>query len=471
MPAIGVIVAGLLLVAGSASGQTQDVSEARAALLAALERLIATGEPSRATHDEGQHLQIAVSDAIARGDEEIERLASRAAFPLIATASRPVSPITDLPAITIDARQVLRLPRPVPFEAMLHAAVDGREFVPAGRIGTGTRWGGRIDTLLPPGASTPGVHRVRVRAHLVFGGPDDRRWTEVRDLPELSYALFDPDAPADAISSLLTAPATASAGAFAEGLPDLPFGAWLLRLVNGGDPKGKRPVDWMSQFCSERLEDTGRVPRSGDLCSVAWFEHSGEIFRIWFKTGNLRFTEAGPEWRVNPPVVEGINSAHSGAAASTLAEFLEIVSGPRESWPSGDVAIAPGDIVISAPDPARAYRSTVTVTVRNNGTADVAKVQVSYTVADDAVRRPDWRTAVVDVPRRGSTDVTFEAEFPRGYGFVIAHALQWSDASPHDTFASDPTPDDACAFRVVNAAGAPRDYVKSLGDASGCRGW
>lgn len=100
----------------------------RRALIAALESLIATGEPRHTTHDEGERLQLAVDEAIARGDHEIEQLAIRAAAPLTAYISRPVNSTLDLPSVVFSASNVLRVRRSVPYTAQVHASVaDIRE--------------------------------------------------------------------------------------------------------------------------------------------------------------------------------------------------------------------------------------------------------------------------------------------------------------------------------------------------------
>src|SRR5215204_4134370 len=93
--------AGACVVATSslfASARLPQASD-RGALITALEALIATGEPRHTDHDAGQWLQFAVDEAIARGDREIERLAIRAASPLVAFVTPPVSSTRELLSI------------------------------------------------------------------------------------------------------------------------------------------------------------------------------------------------------------------------------------------------------------------------------------------------------------------------------------------------------------------------------------
>lgn len=132
-----------VLLAAPTAGAVQipESTEARAALVAALERLIATGEQSRTYHDEGQVLQLAVTEAINGGDREIERLGIRATSPLVASVSTPVSSTLALPSIEVLSRQALQVPRPVPFEATINVAANGAGFAEDGRgYGHGKRF-------------------------------------------------------------------------------------------------------------------------------------------------------------------------------------------------------------------------------------------------------------------------------------------------------------------------------------------
>lgn len=104
--ATALLVGWIVLVLFGAAGHSNSQETDRPALIAALERLMATGEPRHTTHDEGQRLQLAVDEAVARGDHELERLAIRAASPLTASISPPVGSIRELPKISFDASTV-----------------------------------------------------------------------------------------------------------------------------------------------------------------------------------------------------------------------------------------------------------------------------------------------------------------------------------------------------------------------------
>ena len=120
MRLVAVFCASVLAVGASGPPVVTNGGE-RARLVAALERLITTGEPRHTNHDEGEWLQHAVDEAIGRGDRGIERLAIRAAAPIVARVSRlaaahpelvelELNPVLAGPAgvLALDARTVLR---------------------------------------------------------------------------------------------------------------------------------------------------------------------------------------------------------------------------------------------------------------------------------------------------------------------------------------------------------------------------
>ena len=218
---------------GAAHAQTPDSKLPREALIRALETLIATGEPEHTTHDVGEWMQLAVDDAIGRGDTGIERLAIRAASPLTARiVGRPVSTTASPPSVELNSLTVLKLPRPVAYSARVFASLDGGEFVQMQDQVSGTRGGFRIDRL-GVAAAQPGFHHVRVRAHLTFGDPAEPAWTEVRDLPRVFYALYDANVswPNDA-RRFIHAPAGVAVRDLDPLLGDEPFAAWLTGLLS-----------------------------------------------------------------------------------------------------------------------------------------------------------------------------------------------------------------------------------------------
>lgn len=226
----------------------------------------------------------------------------------------------------------------------------------------------------------------------------------------------------------------------------------------------------MPQYCAERTRQMLSPPAGGgDLCAVAGFEAKGDILRAWFRTGSVRLTEAGPVWTVDQPSFAGIDAAQSGTALTTLSALPALLDAPRESWPTADLAIAATDISVEIPRPDWAI---IRVTVRNNGPIAVHRAQVIVGAGSDPAGRGfPPRIVTVDVPGNGSSEVTVGTRLPGPYGFVVAQVIQISDMSPHDTWTFDPTPLDACAFRLFNAHLAPPEYARSIDRSSGCIGW
>ena len=463
MPAVFVCLLCTLVVAVPAAGQDVPTGS-RARLITALERLMMTGEPHQTSVDDGQLLQLAVDDAIRSGDAEVERLAVRAAAPLFAVASKTLIKTGQPATLGIGSRLVLTVPRPIPFEAIVDVSVDGHDYWEAGTLNSSK--GSHVSAKLPDYALAPGVHHVRVRARMTFSGRQSVRWKEERQLPEVTYAVYDPRE-SGGPAPLLLAPAAVSAAALDQNLPDVPIGTWLAGVLERAE--AKRPVEWLTQYCVERTRMMVSPPANGgDLCAVAHFEAKGDMFRVWFRTGSIRITAAGAVWTVEPPSFEGINTAQSGTALTRLSALPALLDTPRESWPTADLAIAATDIIVETPRPDWAI---ITVTVRNNGPIAVHGAQVMVSAASDPASRVPTRIVAVDVPGNGSADVRVETGLPAPYGVVVAQAIQISAKSPHDTWTFDPTPLDACAFRLVNVHLAPAGYIRAIDRSSGCVGF
>jgi hypothetical protein len=386
-----------------------------------------------------------------------------------------VSSTRDLPSLSFNSRNILRVKNPVPYAAQIYASTDDGEFVKAAVVQSGKSGGGRVDLALSKTAGMPGFHVVRLRADLTFGATDRSgtaaTWTESRTLPAVFYGIYDPAAESNAaMRALIFGPAAVPVRELDPLLGDEPFAAWLSGVLSarGGD-KDSAP-DWLSQYCDERTSEAGARPAARAICSVVYFASRGEIGQIWFRTAELVQTERGLEWsRLSPPRFEGMvmrGAAQESRQLSLLPSLLEM-----STRPIGDVSISPGEIEIPAPLHAGAPID-VTITVRNAGDGDLHKTIVHVMSGTDPAARGASRQFVVDIPAHGSAVLQLQAAFPAGYGFVMAHALQLSEHSPHDTWTPDPTPDNACAFRVVNARLAPPKYLQTLmtNAAGGCSG-
>jgi len=456
--------------AASAASQDDD----RRALAAALESLIATGQPGHTTHDQGQWLQIAVDAAIARGDREIEQLAIRAAAPLTASITRPVSSAEYPPGIKFGAENALRVPRPVPYTARIAASVDNGQFVDVTTVQSGKSAGGGV-SMLPAPASQPGFHVVRLRAEFRFGttAPSGAEgWTEVRNLGPVSYAIYDSNTESSAaVRALVYGPASTHVSEFDPLLGDEPFGVWLSDVLSARSKKNESGPDWLSQYCDERTGEAGLKVTSTGVCSVIYFGLGRDIGQIWFRTADIRETDQGIEWiPLSPAQFEGLLIRDS-AQQTRLSRLPSLLDTTPTARPVGDVSIMPDDIVVSPAEPIPGAFAAATVTVRNIGDGDLYKVQVGLVFGVDPSARGTMRQFVVDIPAQQSVDLRLQVAFPNGYGFVMAHALQLTEHSPHDNGMPDPTPMNACAFRIVNRRLASAQYVDSLlHDAGGCNG-
>lgn len=457
-----------VLSASAADHQDND----RRALIAALESLIATGEPRHTTHDAGQQLQLGVDDAIARGDREIERLAIRAASPLTASVSRPVSSTRELPSLGFDASSVLRLKNPVPYTAQVYASVDNREFVLTRVVRSGKSEGARVDTVLPPPAAMPGFHVVQLKANLTFGASDQpgtSSWTEARTMNPVFYGLYDPaEASSAPMRALIYGPATTQVRELDPLLGDEPFAAWLSGVLSTRRIEKDSAPDWLSQYCDERTGEAGLKPAARAICSVVYFQSRSEIGQIWFRTAELRETERGLEWTaLSPPRFEGMVIRESAQQSQQLSVLPTLLDASPQLRPVGDVSISPADIVVSPESFQPGSMIDVTITVRNAGDGDLHKTLVNVGFGSDPAARGTSRQFVLDIAARGSAELKMQAAFPAGYGFILANAMQVSEHSPHDSWTPDSTPEDACAFRVVNARLAPPKYTESLLAAAG----
>ena len=464
-----------ICVAGFASAQTADSPRLR--LVQALESMIAAEPRVHYTHDDGEWLQLAVTDSIAGGDRAIERLAVRAASPLVGRISRPVSGTHDLPALEISTTTVLRVPRPIEYRAQIFGALDGGEFRPIDEVSSGAGGRGRrLDLALGAAAAEHGFHTVRLKASLRFGNGQsnsDASWTEMRELPALFYAVYDvtklPSDPPD-IRSLVYSPAAVPVKTFDPSLDSQPFAIWLATVLSARSKAASPGPDWIAQFCSERTGESGVIPDRTGVCAVVYFQAVSRIGQIWFRTADVHITENGVRWDVlASPKFEGFVIGESAPESMRLSALPSVLDADPTLRPVGDVAISPDDIRVTSAGRAD-QPLAVTINVRNQGTGDLFKVLVRVTAASSPTEKGVSRQFVVDIPAQSSTEITLQSAFPAGYGVILAHALQLSEHSPFENWTPDPTPEDACAFRIVNQRLAPPRYIESLGDTSGCRG-
>jgi hypothetical protein len=428
-----------------------------------------TGEPRHTSHDEGQWLQTEVNAAVGRGDAEITSLAQRAAIPLIARADSPVSLLGSNPPVTIEMPAVLTLPTPVAYRADLFASVDGGELVPAGTVSSASR-NGSLNWSPLGSAKKAGLHHIRLRARILY--ERSTLSAETRDLPEVVYAISDPEADSrfDARFYVVSAKSV-SARRLDAALPDVPFATWLHDVV--APYRGKKAVEeeWRISYCDELSVEAGLLPRRRDLCTVAYFTLTGGWGEIWLRTGRIELTDSEVKWLAEAPAVEGIRLRHSDSreVSDGLSTLSSLLAADPSSWPSADLSVAPEDIVVTR----TAATVHIAAVIRNSGNANSRGAEVIIGTVTSAADRGITRSFVVDVPRGGTTKIELSVPFSASYGAVLAQVMQISEHTPHDSWNPDPTPDDAVAFRIIGAQHAPKGFAASLIAQCGpiCRGF
>lgn len=441
----------------------------RGRVIVALETLMITGEPRHTSHDRGQWLQTKVNAAIARGDAEITRLAQRAATPLIAAAQTPVSLLGSNPPVTIEMPVVLTLPTPVTYRADLFASVDGGELVPAGTVSSVTRNGG-LDWSLLQSAKKAGLHHIRLRARIVY--ERSNLSAETRDLPEVVYAIYDPDSDATFDARFYVASAkSVSAHRLDATLPDVPFAAWLHEVVAPYSDKKTAEEPWRISYCDELSVEAGLPPRRRDLCTVAYFTLTGGWGEIWLRTGRIELADSEVRWLAEGPTVEAIRLRHSDCreVSDGLSALPSLLAAGPSSWPSADLSVAPEDITVTR----TATSVHIAAVIRNSGNAHARGAEVMIGAVTSAADRGITRSFVVDVPRGATTEIELSVPFSAPYGAVVAQVMQISEHTPHDSWNPDPTPDDAVAFRIISPQHAPNGFAASLVAQCGpiCRGF
>jgi hypothetical protein len=455
-----------------ARSQPAGSGDDRAAVVAALERLMVTGEPGHRGHDQGSRLQRAVDAAFDRQDAEIQRLARRAARPLIVRITPPVTSTASPPALSLEMRDALRLPQPVTYDVEIHASVDGGELF---RVNLDSNSGSNISTIFPQYARAPGVHHLRLQARLTYSGEGAHDLgTEVRNLPELVYALYDAEAPDTGDARMFVfRPARFSASRLDADLPALPFEDWLNGVLgqHGTDSDSSR--HWQTMWCDERIVEAGAVPRARSVCVVAYFQTGGTVGQIWIRAGRIELTRSAVRWIAETPAFQAVRlRGNETTESDDLSALPALLAMDPAGWPRGDVSVAPEDIVVSSTTSRGITTVRVAATIRNLGAVDLRGVAVSIVTASSDTEGSN-RTFVVDIPKQRSVTIRSERTLTAPYGLVFVQAIQLSEHNPFEHWMSDPTPDDAFAFRIVNPKEAPKNFADSIRAKCGtaCRGF
>ena len=438
-------------------------------VIAALNKLMITGEPRHTSHDEGQWLQTEVSAAVTRGDAEITRLAQRAAVPLLAGVHTPVSLLGFNPPLTIEMPPVLTLPTVVAYRADLFASVDGGDLVPAGTVSSVKR-SGSLDWSLLQSAKKTGPHHIRLRAHIIY--ERSTLSAETRDLPEIVYAIYDPEAePRFDARFYISSAKGVSARRLDATLPDVPFATWLHDVVAPYSDKKAVEEPWRISYCDELYVEGGLPPRRRDLCTVAYVTFRGGWGEIWLRTGRIELTDREVRWLAEGPTVEAIRlrEPECREVSDGLSALPALLAAGRSSWPSADLSVAPEDISVTR----TATSVHIAAVIRNSGNANTHGAEIMIGAVKSAADRGINRSFVVDVPRGGTAEIKLSLPFSAPYGAVLVQVMQISEHTPHDSWSPDPTPDDAVAFRIIGPQRAPKEFAASLVEQCGpiCRGF
>jgi hypothetical protein len=452
-----------LAIPAAAGAQAGPDAVDRGRVIAALETLAMTGEPGHSSHDEGEWLQAQVNRAVARNDTEIVRLASRAAAPLVVRVTAPVSATTEQFVLTVLTRPVLTVMPAADYSAEIWISSDGGEWTRLGVVRPGGESGLQV---LPPEAVNAGVHHAHLRAHVTFS-PESGLEPEVRSLPDVFFARYDPAINVRTDARLLVASAISMPARRLDGaLPDLPFGLWLHALVlsHGGQfDEGS----WRTAFCEERVAEAGIRPDGRSVCALIDFMAAGAIGRIWIRTGRIEVSGGDVRWLVEAPEVEGMMMG--GVEFRSLSLLPELLVTPREAWPSsGDVSVAPEEISLIV------GKQTVRVTaqIRNIGGEPLHGVHVSIAMATGR-ERGQLLARVVDLAPNSATPIEAELPLNNRYATVVIQAMQLGEHAPHEAWTPDPTPGNSVAFRIVNPQAAPAGYADWIRSQCGyvCRGF
>lgn len=422
-----------------------------------LQQLVATGYPLDNAHDDGEWLQAAVAYAIHMRDREIEHLAIRAAFPIRARVTRPVSAIGAPAGIEILSYKVLTLPKPVAYSASFEASLDGGPYVDVGAQASGTHGGIRLEQL-GAGALRPGTHLVRLRAFLVFGDPEQPFHTETRELAPIAYALYDETRAQQADARwFIESPVTLAASDIDPLLPQQPFYLWLSRAL-ATRAELAEPWMWTSRYCSELTEEHHGTHDAGGICTVIPFSNGASIGQIWFRTGHVEISEAGATWYpAERPWFEALFLS-GGRAVSRLSALPSLLDQPYEEYPR-DRTLAVPEIVVTPAAPKRGAPAKLTVTLYNSGEVALQNVLVEV-VQVDGETSGGMRHFVIDIPAFSYQSVSLDVTFRSGYGLVFALPFIKGHGLVHDVLGLPL--EGTCVIHSVNPAAAPRDYIAKI---------
>lgn len=434
----------------------------RARLVDALERLLRTGEPRHATHDEGQELDDALKLALASGaDAELQALATRASAPIVPWIWRPLSSRTRPGALHVRAERVLSLPWPVDYAADIDARIDGGPWQALFRVRSGSSDTRPISSL-PAAARTPGFHTLALRARIRYEAlPVALNSRETRELPPVHYGIWGSAAGArDPVRPFFDAAAAVSAATLDAAMPDVPLTSWLRELPQ--DAREPAALDWRAEWCGmhESLSDEGLVP--GDVCVVArrGGPRRGTHAEIWVKAGKLRPDGGAPRWtRAQPSLVGAYVYNGVTRTRASLASVADLLTMPDEEWPIARLVVNAAGISIGSPTIVPNTPTPLRILIANMGDADVHGIGIHVIAASEDDLPAMRRTFVRSIRAGGSIEIETTVTFPARYGVVeVMLVPDHTDIAPR----IDDARENHTAVAVVNPRAAPPGYLERV---------
>ncbi|PYR80575.1 MAG: hypothetical protein DMF86_00385 [Acidobacteria bacterium] len=431
----------------------------------ALDRMIVSGEPRHVDHDEGQELQALLTTALGRDDDpELKSLAIRAAIPVVPRIDRPLFSPADPGSLHVRASRVLTLPWAVAFTATLEARPDSGAWRRVARIPSGRDFTERLDRVFPRAWLSPGFHDLQVRARIQYDAlPDGLPREETRALPSLHYGVWSGAIEARAVTRFVERGRYVSVARLDAGLPDVPLAIWLMQLPYA-EPgvEAYRRTEW----CTLAAHPSGEGQTFSDVCSVAAFQApQGTVAEVWVKIGDVVIDGEQARWAESEPSLEGAFLRRSGRAPIRLALLPTLVTAAEQAWPAPALLVRPADITVNpaAPRPGRPVALQVVVT--NNGSADAYGVTIDVLAGStpDGTGRPILhRRFIRDIPAGGQVELTAEAAYPLGFGWIMAHAMLLSDHAEWPVTDPESAVGQPVAIHIVNAAAAPQGYTAAI---------
>lgn len=449
MPRVRVFVAALLLVAAPATLYAMD----RATVVAALERLVRTGEPRHVSHDEGEELWTALQPMLRdTSDTELQSLARRAACPIVPEMFRPMTTVGQPLSVEIRGARVLPLPQLPRYVALVEASVDGQPWVKAFELPACTGAGAALESFLPPAALVPGFHVLNLRARISYAKAQDR--DEVRDLPPVPYGIVP------AASPLLTQARTVPVSVLDADLAATPLSRWLAAFTT----VHMETMAWCNRHAGRGLE----TEPSDAVCLLTTFgaESSPRLGEVWIELGRLGIGPDGVRWTASAPslvdaaVIDRGDTA-GGRSQVPLSALPSLLSASGPPVPRPVIVVTPADMTAEPAVPSPGQPASIHVSVWNNGDAPANGVTIDVMAGSSTEGPVLHRRFVRAIPPRDRVQLDLNTTFTHAYGWIMVMALQLTEDSEFGWTGTDGA-DEPLAIAFVNRPALPPALVATI---------